>query len=496
MLFSEPLAQFFILMACAITLSFGIVVFWYHRRTRSIAHQVAVEAVCIFRNGALLEANPEGLRLLSRATNSETNWSTLRSILKDRFPDFPEHQGTGDCEEVIFLKASDSRDKAFATIDQTHDTARVTISTPHKDKADKLPFDQSILKRAPYPIWMCDGNGKPIWRNDAYAAVAAQLGYPKTEQITELFDIRTPLEPNETQRLGIPQPERKLTHWFDVTAMPLETGRAYFAIDANTVVNAETAQRGVVQTVSRTFAQLPTGIAVFDRKHRLIVFNPALSTLTALTGSFLSSQPSLLSFFDGLREARVAPEPNGSRGWYDYVSDLIKSIEQGRFQETWELPTRKSLKVTGIPQRSGALALLFDDVTAELALTRRFRSDLDVAHGALDALEDPIALFAHNGTHLLCNHAYRKFWKCDPDTSFADYSMQDATALWEAYVSHTPTWIDLKNAAISDTRRESWSGEIIHRKHGSCRVTLTPIHGGTLMVKFRRLSQSATHQHA
>lgn len=483
-------------MACAITLSFGIVVFWYHRRTRSIAAQVAVEAVCIFRNGTLLEANPEGLRLLSGAATSETNWSTLKAILKDQFPDFPEHQGTGDCEEVIFLTASDSQDKAYATIDQTHNTARVTISTPHKHKIDKLPFDQGILKRAPYPVWICDKDGKPIWRNEAYAAVATQLGYPKTEQVTELFDIRTPLEPNETQRLGIPQPERKLTHWFDVTAVPLEVGRVYFAIDANTVVNAETAQRGVVQTVSRTFAQLPTGIAVFDREHRLIVFNPALSTLTALSGPFLTSQPSLTSFFDGLREARIAPEPNGSRGWYDYVSDLVKSIEQGRFQETWELPTGKSLRVTGIPQRSGALALLFDDVTAELTLTRRFRNDLDMAHSALDALQDPIALFAHNGTHLLCNQAYREFWKCDPDTSFADYSMHDATILWDAYVSHTPTWTELKKAATSGTPRKGWSGEVIHRRHGACRVTLTPIRGGALMVKFRQLSQTATRQHA
>jgi hypothetical protein len=42
------------------------------------------------------------------------------------------------------------------------------------------------------------------------------------------------------------------------------------------------------------------------------------------------------------------------------------------------------LRVTGRPHPNGAIAFLFEDISQEVSLTRRFRTDLDLDRGILD----------------------------------------------------------------------------------------------------------------
>ncbi len=56
------------------------------------------------------------------------------------------------------------------------------------------------------------------------------------------------------------------------------------------------------------------GIAVFDHKNELSLFNPALSQHLGLRPEWLLKQPNLLSFMDRLRDTQVLPEPK------DYTS--------------------------------------------------------------------------------------------------------------------------------------------------------------------------------
>jgi len=54
------------------------------------------------------------------------------------------------------------------------------------------------------------------------------------------------------------------------------------------------AQRNFVQTLTKTFAQLSIGLAIFNRERQLVLFNPALIDLTALPADFLTGRPHLL----------------------------------------------------------------------------------------------------------------------------------------------------------------------------------------------------------
>ena len=68
-------------------------------------------------------------------------------------------------------------------------------------------------------------------------------------------------------------------------------------------------QRDFVQTLTKTFAQLSVGLAIFDADRRPVLFNPALGDLSLLPADFLIARPTLFSFLDRLRDNRMIPEP-------------------------------------------------------------------------------------------------------------------------------------------------------------------------------------------
>ncbi len=474
----------------ALLLTLGLLSLLIRRQSAEPSAPTPNEAICIFRNGELIEANAEGVRLLSTRGDKKTNWRALRQLLQIRFPGFPVSQGVSSKQDITVLSSADPKDKTLVTIDQTQDTARVTVLTPANTASKAEGLENEISQDAPYPIWIIDDTAQVVWCNDAYRKLAGHSGALGADPIPVLFT-----HPNvapEPCRVALTKPHEGRTLWFDVSSKTRGNRTVFFAVDANSAVRTETTQRGIVQSVSRTFAQLPTGLAVFDRGRNLIVFNPSLSSHTDLSATFLSSRPTIVAFFDSSREQRVAPEPHSSQTWYDFVSNLVHLVEDGRYCETWELPNGKSLRVTGLPQQDGAIALLIDDITAELALTRRFRNDLEIAHAALDCLDDPLALFAQNGTHLLCNASYRNLWKNDPDTAFAQYTMQDALTLWGTEFEKTQLWHDFRAAAGTDVPRQDWGGLLNHKSHGKLHTTLTPISGGATLVKFRQTSSQKT----
>ncbi len=172
------------------------------------------------------------------------------------------------------------------------------------------------------------------------------------------------------------------------------------------LVKTEDAQRDFVQTLAKTFAQLSTSLAIFNRDRQLALFNPALVDLTGLSVSFLSPRPTIDSFFDALRENRRMPEPKNYKTWRHRMADLISAAETGQFEETWSLETGQTYRVTGRPHPDGAIAFLLEDISTEVLLTRNFRAELEMGQSLVDTFDDALAVFSHAGVLTFSNKAY------------------------------------------------------------------------------------------
>src|SRR5699024_6571367 len=126
--------------------------------------------------------------------------------------------------------------------------------------------------------------------------------------------------------------------WFDCHLRPASEGRMVFAVTADSTVRAERSLREFVQKLTKTFADLPVGLAIFDRQRNLQLFNPALIDLTGVATGFLTARPTLYAFLDRLREARMMPEPKDYPSWRNKIISLEAAAASGHHVETWTLP--------------------------------------------------------------------------------------------------------------------------------------------------------------
>jgi len=261
-----------------------------------------------------------------------------------------------------------------------------------------------------------------------------------------------------------------------------------YTVDANAAVNAEIAQRDFVRTLAKTFTQISNGLAIFDRDRQLAPFNPALLDPTALPAVSLSARPNVLSFFDRPRDNRTMPESKNYNSWRHRMADLVQAAADGRYQETRSLPSGSIHRVGGRSHLDGAIAFLFEDIAAEVTLARQFRSDLELSQSMFDQVDDAITVFPPKGVPSFSNAAYRKPRSVDPESSFADATIVDATRDWQAKCRPSPIWGEGRDFVLGGENRAEWTNTVtpVTAKYGlSPTCTVNPVHSGATTIRFR-----------
>jgi PAS domain-containing protein len=245
-----------------------------------------------------------------------------------------------------------------------------------------------------------------------------------------------------------------------------------------------------VQTLAKTFAQLSIGLAIFDRNRQLVLFNPALVDLTALPADFLSGRPTILSFFDRLRDNKMMPEPKNYNSWREQMGALVEAAASGQYQETWSLSSGSVYSVSGRPHPDGAVAFLFEDITAEITLTRRFRSDLELWQAVFDNLEDAIAVFSMTGVLIFSNSAYQALWGVDPENTFAQTSILDSIRAWQEQSKASPIWGDIRDFVSMQENRAEWWAKVALKSGEQLICSVHPVQRGVTMVSFSRATDA------
>lgn len=257
------------------------------------------------------------------------------------------------------------------------------------------------------------------------------------------------------------------------------------AFPADAAVQSEKRRQEFTQTLTKTFADQSIGLAIFDRFRRLVLFNPALSDLTGLSSGFLTSRPALFDFLDRLREARVMPEPRDYRAWRKALAELEAGAESGTYSDTWTLPDGRTYRVAGRPHPDGAVALLLEDITAEMSLTRRFRAQIEQAQVALDVLDDAVAIFSATGEMTFSNRAYKELWEDYSSESPLGSTAVDATRRWHERTAPTPIWGDFREFVTQGRERSEWTAMVTHRDGRSVFCRFSPQKAGTTIAVFR-----------
>jgi PAS domain-containing protein len=439
----------------------------------------------LFDDGVLHHASTSALQRFALAPGTHV-WDDLRTGLLGQFPDFPERPGVGATGSMK-LRPNQSGDRAELEMNWRDGMCWVHLNEAAEiDTISGLPAqDASPLERCvktmAQPAWETDAVGQVSWHNDAYAMLARQLG---TLQDGNLFSLDNTKDTQRSSAINAKGDKE----WFEVVTHQTETGSMNHATPITALVKAEEAQRTFVQTLAKTFAHLPVGLAIFDRRGQLGIFNPALVDLSGLHASFLATQPTMLAFFDALRENRRMPEPKNYRSWRQDIAEVITAASGGQYHETWTLEDGRTYAVQGRPHPDGATAFLIEDISAEITLSRSYRAEVEQFEALLDNVTDALVVFSSTGVLTFCNAAYRKMWGQNPEAAFADVTIYDAVKLWSAKTQAGIDLSELIRFATTIGLRPAQTFDLTLAQGETLRCALNSLAADATVIRF---SQSA-----
>lgn len=474
-----------------------------HTSLEQLKSNQDADLVFLFRNEMLIDASSDGLDMIAGHNQTMSDFDATIHALSPHFPtlaDVLKQVGTkrvrlnsldGDPLSIEIDRAGENlRLKVVSTDAPTSSNAADIID--HDVRIAELNMLRELTQHTPQLIWHEAQNGRLIWANHAYlkfsdglSAPTGNLGLtlPNVSVFPELHDCAAAKTPT-VRRLSVTLPDKNAEHWFDVTSVAREDGFLHFATDANAAVRADQERRNFVQTLGKTFAQLSIGLAIFDKRRQLAMFNPALLDLTRVSAEFLSSRPTIDAVLDKLRESRVLPEPKNYPSWRDQFNALETGAKDGTYCEVWNLPDGQTYRVTGRPHPDGAFAFLFEDISAEVSLTRRFRSDIETGQAVLDTLTDAIAVFSNAGTLVMSNQAYGNLWSISQSSYLDRRELQTEIELWQNRCTPTRMWTEMRDFIHLPGSRKPWSDDAILDDGRHMRCHANPIAGGMTMVRF------------
>ncbi len=475
------------------------------RRARSVpTGDVTHGPVFLFRDKALIDATPDAIEMLSSHRLNTTEYETALHILGPHFPGLRQKLEDASEDQTVVEHANNAA--LFVALTRDGANTRLAIrSKAHDTHTDagrmiendvllaELAMLRDMTDHTPQLIWQEDRDGKLIWANQAYLSFSDRItnrgsdvgpsAWPKSSVFPDLRE-RTGNDGASMRRISAVTADSLAEHWFDVTSVARGDSSLHFATDANAAVRADQERRNFVQTLGKTFAHLSIGLAIFDKRRELAMFNPALPELTGLSATFLSGRPSIDTVLDRLRETRILPEPKNYASWRERFSAVEASAKDGTYCEIWNLPDGRAFRVTGRPHPDGAFAFLIEDITAEVSLTRRFRSDIETGQAVLDTLTDAIAVFSSAGTLVMSNAAYAQLWSDNQSVGLEHRDLRSELQTWRNRSTPTRMWSELMDFAHMSAERKPWVDHAILEDGRNITCHADPISGGMTMVRF------------
>lgn len=427
-----------------------------------------------FRNGYLLSHSGNVGYLLPAPIDRLSAWDALRDRLSVLVPDAAAAlralQDTGqafnvrgivDGDQIEIVGHVDGTDLRLcvAAVDLAQTSVRIDHASLRALNADRALL-ASVAETSPTLSWATDAEGRVCWANAAYRAQVAQTHGPDTAEgwpIAPLFAGGAKPISGRSRRT-CPNAEGQ-EQWYDVVLSPPDAQGLHqgHAVPIQSAVRTEDSLRATIQTLTKSFADLPVGLAVFDRDAALTLFNPAFLDLTGIDGARLSGRPRLTDLFGMLRARRMVPQTAEFDAW---LADT-RSGGAGPTTQTWAGPDGRGFRFTARPHDDGTTALILEDVTAAAEADAVRNKEAHRFQTGLDLCETGVIAFDADGNRQLHNAAVGAIWSRGQDRLPVPRTLAGCLTLWASMTRPTPLWGEIRALVQGPLdERAAWEEEV------------------------------------
>lgn len=374
------------------------------------------------------------------------------------------------------------------------------VSTPNAGTAADIKTAETILAMLPKPAWIRDAYSQLIFVNDAYKALARQMGRTiEGKKPVELFSpdqlagqitaLGAGLQP---VKMATPLPQAPQ---FDLVLFPLEAGSAgYLTVSEEGKKASEVAD---LVHISGVMDALSTPVVIFDAKGKLKQFNAAYCNLWQLDADWLRQGLSERAILDRLRTLGALPSTQNYREWRD---DHLSAYQlKAAREESWYLPDGRTINVVAAPALgAGGVIYVFEDVTEQLRLQSTNKSLANVQRETLNALSEGVAVFGTDGRLRLHNPRLSSIWKL-PMNQLGQHPHIDEIASECGKVIEKDgarIWGDLKQFVVNlNPNRTDRSGRISRSDGHLIDYAIVRLPDGQTMLTFVDVTRSAQYEH-
>ncbi|KAA2237888.1 PAS-domain containing protein [Salinarimonas soli] len=368
--------------------------------------------------------------------------------------------------------------------------------------AEGLTLTNALLDALAQPVWLRDADGRLAWVNRAYlqAVEAASVEDVRARSL-ELLDRGARDEAEARRRTGERYEARVAAvvagtrRVLDVAEGPAGSGSAGMAVDVSELDGVRADLQRQMEAHARTLDQVPTAVAIFDSRQRLVFHNTGYRQLWGLDQAFLDGHPTDGEILDHLRAGRKLPEQADFRAWKAAVLGAYRTVEP---QETWwHLPDRRTLRVVATPGPGGGLTYLYDDVSDRILLESQYNALNRVQRETLDTLREGVAVFGSDGRLKLSNRAFADMWKLGDDTVASGPHIDAFVKMCRPLAPQEELWVDLRAAisGLSDMRL-SHSCRMERRDGSVLDCTAQPLPDGATLLTFIDMTASVNVERA
>ncbi len=344
-----------------------------------------------------------------------------------------------------------------------------------------------VAQSAPFSIWI-EQNDTVVWQNDFCSKYLADPKEPFLGRAA--FKESEAVKPNgDFEVFAMQKPRTGTANNYTLQSTKVGSNVVFYAQDATALVETDGALKRFVQTLAATFAHLPIGLAVFDKKRDLTLFNPALSNLLGLAPDWLARQPSMRTFLDRLRNDGAIPEPKDFTTVRSEFAELESGAFTGKYEVDWALPSGQIYRVTGRPHPQGGAALLFEDVSRAAALEAKYRAELKQLYAAFECLSGAVAIFDQAGELSYANDGFDEMWDCSLSSIVSPTTVNDVSRVFQKQSQPTPVWGEFRNFVNDLTERTQWQANVTLKSGQELLMIVSPIADGYVLCEFQDISE-------
>ncbi|WP_319530528.1 ATP-binding protein [uncultured Cohaesibacter sp.] len=323
----------------------------------------------------------------------------------------------------VEFKGSTSGSRALLQIRvlESDDLDRAQLEYEASRLTSELARMRSLLDEMPMPVWSRNEEGNLSWVNRAYQlAVEGDSLEAVLDAQTELLDQRgrDSVQQAHASTVGATSTVNRLPvivagkrQIFDVVDVMATEGQVSIATDVSSIEAAEKTLERMQAFHTSTMDQLTTPVAIYDSTRQLQYYNAAYAAQFKLDLNFLETHPNESTVLDRMRTNRCLPEQADFQRWK--AEHLSSYREVGMREDWWHLPDGQSLRVVSTPNPDGGVTYLFENVTEQLELEKRYKLLFQMQSETLDHLNDGVVVFGSDGRLRVYNPAFTRLWDLD-----------------------------------------------------------------------------------